>query len=547
MTAADTATSAPSALHSFARRLDVIATVLVCIPIAWHALRAALTDWVPIGDDAYFTLRSMDVATSHHPWLGAWSSGSVGVDRSVNNLGPMQLDLLAPFTRFFPSGGTAIAVAVVNIAAIVTAAWLLGRIGGRRATLIAMLPIALLTWTMGSEMLITPRQHQFLLLTYLCFLVAAWAAAVGDRWAMVPAVVTASLLTQTHLSYPILVASVGLVAVVGQVAAWWRSAERSSWVRPWTIAGLLALGLWAQTVYDQFFVWGNFTDVLASPGTGEQPGLRTATSIVGGTLLDPGSYVRRGYATFDPETLDGAIAAVGAIVLALVLAAGAVVAFLRRRPVASAGLAVAAAAVAAAIVDASQLPITVFGLTPFNYRWLWPTGTFLLIGAAIAVSRLDRVDRLLDDRRASFGVVGVVGLLAVMNLPVSLQVPDPARYENDQRGVAALMAQLEEVALDGPVVIDQTNMYFGHSYGYPTAVVLRDRGLDYRFVSELQERRFGADRVADGTEPTTLVLWAGDDAVARRDDPSTVVYVDVDPPIAVELITDTVAGTEGSP
>ena len=30
--------------------------------------------------------------------------------------------------------------------------------------------------------------------------------------------------------------------------------------------------LWWQTIYDQFFVWGNFTDVLASPGTGEQPG-----------------------------------------------------------------------------------------------------------------------------------------------------------------------------------------------------------------------------------------------------------------------------------
>lgn len=536
MTTADSASRASSALRSFVRRLDVWATFLVCLPIGWHGLRAAASDWVPIGDDAYFTLRSMDVATEHHPWLGAWSSGSVGVDRSVNNLGPLQLDLLAPFTRIAPSGGTAIAVALINVAAITVTAWLLGRIGGRRATLVAMVPIGLLTWTMGSEMLITPRQHQFLILTYLCFLVAAWAAAAGDRWAMVPAVATASLLTQTHLSYPILVASVGVVAVGGQVAAWWRSDDRSRWTTPWSTSVVLAIVLWWQTAYDQFFVWGNFTDVLASPGTGEQPGLRTAASIVGGVLFDPGSFVRRGYADFDPELLDSAMSAVAVVLLAVALAVLAVLAFLHRRPAAAAGLAVGAAAVGAAIVDASQLPITVFGLTPFNYRWLWPTATFLLIGLAVAVSRLDAVDRWLDDRRASLGVVGVVALLAVLNVPVSLQVPDPDRYAMDQAGVAAVMDALAGVPLDGPVVIDQTNMYFGHSYGYPVAVVLRDRGIDYRFISEVQERRFGADRVADGTEPTTLVLWAGDDAVRRAEESSTIVFLDVDPPIAIELI-----------
>ena len=538
MSADDTDPRISSLLRSFARRLDVWATLLVCLPVGWHAVRAAASDWVPIGDDAYFTLRSMDVATVHHPWLGAWSSGSVGVDRSVNNLGPLQLDLLAPFTRLAPAGGTAIAVGVINLAAIVVTAWLLGRIGGRRATLVAMVPIGLLTWTMGSEMLITPRQHQFLILTYLCFLVAAWAAAAGDRWAMVPAVATASLLTQTHLSYPILVATVGLVAVAGQVAAWWRCDDRSPWIAPWSASAVLAVVLWWQTAYDQFFVWGNFTDVLASPGSGERPGLRVAASIVGGMLFDPGSYVRPGYADFDPEVLDIWAAGVAVCLLAAVLAGLAVAAHLRRRGAAAAGLAVAAAALAAAVVDASQLPITVFGLTPFNYRWLWPTATFLLIGAVIALSRIDAVDRRLDDRRVSFGVLGAVGLLAALNVPVSLQVPDPARYETDQAGVVSLMEQLAEVPLRGPVVIDQTNMYFGHPYGYPTAVALHDRGIEYRFIAEMQERRFGADRVADGTEPSVLILWAGESATARRDDPATVAYVDVDPPIAVELVSE---------
>src|SRR5215213_10358922 len=101
--------------------------VLVCLPIMWAALRAAAGNWVPIGDDAYFTVRSRDVLTSHHPLLGAWSSGSLDLTTPINNLGPLQLDLLAPFTRWTPMGGTAIGVAVVNIAAVVAIAWMMRR------------------------------------------------------------------------------------------------------------------------------------------------------------------------------------------------------------------------------------------------------------------------------------------------------------------------------------------------------------------------------------------------------------------------------------
>lgn len=519
------------------RRLDVVGVALVCLPILVHAVRAAAGPWVPIGDDAYFTVRSLDVGTSHHPLVGAWSSGSVGVDRSINNLGPIQLDLLAPFTRFWPYGGTAVGVAVVQIAAIVTTGWLLGRIGGPRATVAGMVPIGLLAWTMGSEMLITPRQHQYLVLVYLCFLVAAWAAAAGDRWAAVPLVATASLLTQTHLSYPVLVAVVGLVAAAGQFAAWRASSERHRWYRPWAVAAVLAVVLWVQTAIDQVAGFGNFTDVVASPGSGEQPGWGRAAAIVGATLLDPRTYVRRGFATFDPDSLDGDLAVVAVILLVAGLAAGSLLAGRTGRRRSSAGLAVATAAVVAAVVDASQLPVTVFGLTPFNYRWLWSTGTLLAVGVMVALAEWSPLRRRADDRTTAAGLVAVSTLFAVANLPVSLQVPDPVRYAADQRNVAELVDQLSDVDLAGPVVIDQTNMYFGHPYGYPTALVLRDRGIEYRFVEAMQERRFGADRVADGSEPTTLVLWAGDEAVARFDDPATVVYVVADPPIAITMET----------
>ena len=109
----DVASSAPRSIPPW-RRLRVWGPVVaVCLPILWAAVRAAAGRWLPVGDDAYFTERSRDVLTSHHPLLGAWSSGSVDLETPINNLGPTQLDLLAPFTRFTPHGGTAVGVAVM--------------------------------------------------------------------------------------------------------------------------------------------------------------------------------------------------------------------------------------------------------------------------------------------------------------------------------------------------------------------------------------------------------------------------------------------------
>ena len=67
-----------------------------------------------------------DVLTAHHPLLGAWSSGSSVVGVPVNNLGPLQLDLLAPFTKLSPDLGTAIGSALINAASVVIV-WLAAR------------------------------------------------------------------------------------------------------------------------------------------------------------------------------------------------------------------------------------------------------------------------------------------------------------------------------------------------------------------------------------------------------------------------------------
>jgi hypothetical protein len=515
------------------RPLALTAVLLAAVPVAWHGVRAAAGSWVPTGDDAYFTLRSLDVGTRHHPLLGAWSSGSADVEREVNNLGPLQLDLLAPFTRVGWAGGTAIGVVVVHLAAIGATAWLSHRIGGRRQVVASMLAVGALVWVMGSEMLITPRQHQYLLLTYLCLLVATWASAAGDRWAPVVWIAAASLVAQTHLSYPILVAALAAPAVAGQVLAW-RSNEDAHPARrlSWAITLLVGFVLWLQTVVDQLFGWGNLGDALASSGEASAPGLATGARVVAGVLVDPQGYLRPGFARFDPASAVGTTLQVAALLLGwLVLVTATAAVFRRGHRTAAAGLATLAVAVAAGVVDAARLPTTQFDLVAANYRWLWPTAAFGVLGLASVAVRL----------RAAVApaVLGLVAVVGVANLPRAHEIDRPETYRDGQAAVATiadqLLAELPDRELAGPIVIDQDEMYFGHPFGYPLGIVVAELGHDYRFEGAGQARRFGSSRVADGSEPMRLVLHHGDDAVARFDDPATVAYASGAVPVSVTL------------
>jgi hypothetical protein len=516
------------------RSLATAAVIFAALPFVYHGVRAAADRWVPSGDDAYFTLRSLDVATPNHPLLGAWSSGSANFDRQVNNLGPMQLDLLAPFTRVNWAGGTAIGVVTVHLAAIFAIAWLSFRLGGHRQVVASMLGVTLLAWVMGSEMMITPQQHQYLLFPYLCLLVATWAAASGDRWAPLVWVIAASLVTQTHLSYPILVVALAIPLLAGQALAWReKSTQRRELVGAWLVSVVVGFVLWLQTIVDQFFGWGNLTAAIAAGG-GESsgPGLETGARLVGHVLASPTGYVRGGFAGSTPAIPIGSDAQFVLLGLSWVLiAAGAAVAHHHGRIVAAAGMATLTAAVAGAVINASRLPLVfgVFGVA--NYRWLWPTAALLLVGVASLAVRVHK--------RAPTIVLTMVGALAVANLPFAYEVVGPDNYRMDQTAVAEITEQLfrelPQRNLVGPVVVDERAMPWGHRLGYPLGIVLRKLDFDYRFEGPHQARRFGESRVADGTEPTRLVLHHGDDAVKRFGSPNTVAYMGGPRPASVTL------------
>nr|MDQ3311809.1 hypothetical protein [Actinomycetota bacterium] len=139
--------------------VELIALVAAIAPIVVTVVRAATNGWMPLYDAGYFAVRSRDVLTDHHPLLGAWSMGSRTVGATLNNLGPMQLDLLAPFTKIWPYWGTALGVGLVNIAAVVGVWFAARRLLGRIGVVGAMLATVCLYAAMGSWNLIEARQQ----------------------------------------------------------------------------------------------------------------------------------------------------------------------------------------------------------------------------------------------------------------------------------------------------------------------------------------------------------------------------------------------------
>ncbi len=233
---------------------------------AWH------DGTILVGDAGYFVARSRDVLTAHHPYVGAFSSGTAGTAATVNNLGPLQLDLLAPFTKLSPYWGAILGAGLINIASVV-GVWLAARrVLGTIGVVGAMLATVVLEAAMGSTFLVDTRQQTALLLPFWCLLWLAAILAAGVWWAMPWAAFVSSVLVQTHFSYVYLVAVIAAAAVA---AAIWLSRDGltdTRWRRATAVTAVVLVLCWAQTVWDQMFGTGNLGRVF---GVADSDGLGT--------------------------------------------------------------------------------------------------------------------------------------------------------------------------------------------------------------------------------------------------------------------------------
>ena len=374
-----------------AEPIEWLALAATIVPFVVAVVRAAVQHWMPIGDAAYFTVRSRDVLTAHTPLLGAWSSGSAVLSVPVNNLGPLQLDLLAPFTKTLPYLGTAIGSALINAACVVAVWCSARRLFGPMRVVWVMAGTMLFLGTIGLSWLIDARQQFAMVLPFYALLwVCAW------MWSGAPAAVPiglalGTLTVQTHFTYAYQGVIVTVAGVVGWVVAT-RSEPSRRRLRTAGIAAGVLIVLWIQPVIDQLWGTGNLGNVLgpAREGQSDAAGLRVGVQILAGAALEPPFWLPGSIGEFlqprDGISLGGAVFAVAcwAAVCGAVLVGGA-------RSGRRSAVAVGAACLAAlggGLVAAAAIPPSMFGLVPQNYYWAWSIGAFLTVAVVAGLSTL---------------------------------------------------------------------------------------------------------------------------------------------------------------
>lgn len=518
---------------------------LTLVPILAAVVHAVRAGWVPIGDHGLIELRAADVLTTNHPWLGTWTSASLTAPDHMNNPGPLLFDALAPFIKWFGgSVGAVIGVATINAAACAATLWQGHVLGGRRGQLLMAAACVLLSWSMGSEMLIDPWQPHVLLLPALALLAAAGASSAGHVRSVPWMVALASLLVQSHLSFAYLVAIVGAAALF----MCWRSIRSAAvagsplqWRRSAVVASVVALACWLQPLYEQFFGTGtgNLSRLAkASGGSSDTIGLVLGVRLVSRIVALPPWFLRPSFQESIPSTprsedgsLDVAIWPSFAVALFALVAVFAVAVLLIRRLRASGDVAlaslltIAVVAVGGAVFTMLLVPVGALGLAPHHMRWLWPISVLLWCTLAAAAVRLAPEHWPLAGHRRQV-VLAALTVVALLSVPTLLTDSGPAADRQYRAVVSSMIDQLEHVQLDGPAVFDTTNLRFAEPFSGPALFVLLDGEQPVRLADEGFVRQVGDGRRAHGDEKWTVQVLEREAALEIDPGAQVLAYAD---------------------
>lgn len=504
------------------------------LPVVVAVVRALVTRWFPVGDNALLAVRAYDVGTVHHPLLGSWTSASLALGVPVNNPGPLYFDVTAPFMwtvgRLVGIGpATALAVGAINIAAALGTVAVGARVGGWRVERWMLVLVAALTWSMGSQLLIDIWQPHALLLPFACLLVLTTGVVSGDLrlapwWAGV-----ASLIVQTHLAYVYVVGALGVLALVAVIVRARTDATEAQ--RPVTTlvaralrtppalmtAGVLVLA-WLQPLIEQFTGpgEGNLQRLATNVGGGDLTvGAGPAVKIVAAVTALPPWWTRFGYEDSVPSTpltqmADGPAlfieglpgAAIAVVSLASVFAALIVLACLLRRPeqrAARSAALVAVVALTVAVVGLTIQTVTLTGLGNHQVRWIFGLALFVHVAIAWGVTELVR-DRRPTVRSLDVALVALVSVLVLANLPFHAHDLGPTADRAATDTLDRTFDDLGKFSPGGPVVYDTSTIRVFEPYSWAILMRFREIGVEFRFDDEIDLRQYGESRRADGDE-----------------------------------------------
>lgn len=417
--------------------------VLAAVPFV-VALVASLTGgWYVTSDAAIFATRVLD-APGDLPLVGVYS-----------RFGWYHPGPALAWWFLFPSwasGGAPAVLLATGMALKGLAAVTATVLGGRRAGFVG----AALMASLATVLLITHPDSAFtiwnptvVMLGFLCFLVAAWSVADGDRWAPVVLVVAGSVCAQAHVGYlpPVVVVS-GAAALVAVVGEWRRTEPGRGWRVPLLVAGVSGVLVWAPVLYDQILGSGNL-GTLITYFTGEQGdslGVASALGVAARSYVPWGPWLGGA----EPIGLLGDLVAAPLWWLALPLLAlgsGALSAWLRRDRVLGTLVTVMAVAAVAGVITLSSLSDV-----PYPYLFAWSR----VVGAMIWFTALLAGVRTLVDLRPGWAV-GARSAVAVVTASVVLVaavvVPSSPRPEPVQSdAVEALLPAAEAATARGETV-----------------------------------------------------------------------------------------------
>jgi hypothetical protein len=530
------------AQRSVPRWLWIAAIAVAILPIVVATVRAVSDHWIPVGDDAFFTIRARDVfSTRHIPLLGTWTSASLTVGRNINNPGPLFFDLLAiPVTVLGGTAGLAIGVGLLNSLTVGGIAWTAHRRGGPLLVVVAMLATTVMCWSMGSQMLFDPWQPHALLLPFLLYLFLAWSLACGDRVALPWMVFVGSLLVQTHLTYAYNVPALFLVGVAGLVLFRRRAGrevvgeEGAPVPQPGLVPVIVttaAVGVacWAQPLAEQLFRNGNMTNLVkaTSASQGRTLGFEHSFQVIAKVVSLPPFILRPSFKdAYDPAvagTRGGpggiglqTLPSLGASLLSLAVLVGVLVvaALLARRagdrPVVWAAV-TGVVALAVGIYTSSSIPIGIFGVAAHQFRWLWPVGAFLLFTLLAtvvrAVAQWSPQQIAARGRTLAFGFTVPIVLVAVLALPYYNAMAGPAESEWAIPVIRDIDRQMGSLKGRGPLLYDFSEIQFAEPYSTAIMAELQRRDVDFVVAADCLPCQLGPNRAYDGHNAKARILY----------------------------------------
>ena len=512
---------------------------MALVPIVTAATRALRNGWFPLSDNALMAIRAHDVLSAHPPLLGTWTSGSLAAGVDINHPGPLLFDWLAiPVRLLGPGAGIVVGVSLLQAASIVGIAVFAARRGGPLLSMAATLATTGLCLAMGSGVLLEPWNPHVTLLPFLWYLVLVWSVAAGDRAALPWAVGVASLVVQTHLSYALLVPLLGAWAVASLVVRRLLTSRQDrsrgairGLARPALLATAVLLVCWAQPLVEQATKGesGNLSRLATHGSSGATAGLSTSMRLVADVALLPPFWSRGAFrdswlpqphaivapkAALLPSTARAAVA-LGLVGLALLV--GARSAWRRGDRSAVAASTTALVALVIAVPAAAQSPLGSFGLSPHQFRWLWPFGAFValtLASGAISWFR-DRAPRSWGTR-AGVGIAVATGLVALANVPAYNDPVTPNSTQSAIPVVHALASQFGSLKGGGPYLIDHLYVGFADPYSVALIAEMQRRGVPFVTAVPSLARQYGENRrihLPNG-EVESLVLAVGPSAEA---------------------------------